>query len=312
MQKYWSKVRHLLGIAHQVGAWNFIRRYSVRLYYKLSHRPQTITLSNGGEMILPCTSRFGTELFLTRDQLDWGSEYLLMRFLEGDKDFIDIGANIGYYSLLAAPVCKSVYAFEPDPRVAQFLDKNLAGFNHCKVFQEALYSEVTTMTLNLSSLPELNSLTRRGTAVDSLTVKVTTLDCLMDEYPSLKVSCIKIDAEGADYDILAGGRRLLTRDQPLVLAEIWPTQRLFTLAQEIGFDLFAFVKPKLGQKGAHQPAKLIRIEPKPTNLRLKMLFLVPKRLLSDFEASVDSQATAQFSRPARRSPQIQSRRPQPD
>ena len=95
MKRYFDKLNHLLGIARQIGTWNFIRRYSIRLYYKLSRRPQTMMLSNGVDIILPHDSRFGTELFLEQDQLDWGSESLLIQFLEEDKSFIDIGANIG-------------------------------------------------------------------------------------------------------------------------------------------------------------------------------------------------------------------------
>ncbi len=47
---------------------------------------------------------------------DWGSEALLMRHLEPDSVFIDVGAQVSYYALYAAPLVRKVYAFEPDAR----------------------------------------------------------------------------------------------------------------------------------------------------------------------------------------------------
>ena len=104
----------------------------------------------------------------------------------------------------------------------------------------------------------------------------------MSDYPLLSVSCIKTDAEGADFDILIGGKNLLIRDQPLVLSEIYPTKKLLEFIKSIEFTCFAFVKSKDENEDNCQP-KFIKIETKPRNFRIKMIFLVPNRLLSRFE-----------------------------
>ena len=285
-----NKVRNLFEIAHEIDYLTFLYRYCHRMYYKLIGRDQMIILFNGLKMTLPYQSQFGTELFLRRDTLDWGSERLLVQHLNNDKSFIDIGANIGYYTLLAAPCSHKVYAFEPDPRVIDTLHKNISEFDNCLVLQEALYSEVTTMELNLNSQPEMNSLVREGDIDSTISVRVNTLDNFMEEHPSLKISCIKTDAEGADFDILLGGEKLLIRDQPLVLTEAWPELKLLRFAKRIGFSCFSFAKPR-GQKYSPQQPAFIKVETQPNDYHIKMSFLVPDRLLSEFESLVTTPGT---------------------
>lgn len=278
-------------LASEVGYLNFVYRYLLRRFYKLIKVNQKFLLFNNVEIILPWNSKFGTEVFLKRNKLDWGSEVLLTKFLDKGKSFIDVGANIGYYSLLAAPLSEKVYAFEPDSRIIKDLEKNLSQFQNTYLVKEALYSEPGKMELSLSSMPEFNSLVRKSPKGnkekgDKLVVKVNTLDNLMSEYPSLSVSCIKTDAEGADFEILLGGKNLLIRDQPLILSELFPSLKLLKFIKSIGFSCFAFVKPKDKSK-SHLPPKFIKIEARPVNFQLKMIFLVPARLLSEFEKLVD-------------------------
>jgi FkbM family methyltransferase len=269
-------------LAREVGYLKFTFRYLVRGFHKVTQTSQTMTLLNEVKMILPHDSRFGTEIFLKRTKLDWGSETILMQFLDSHKSFIDVGANIGYYSLLAAPASDQVYSFEPDPRVISCLEKNLSQFQNCHLIKEALFSSPGTMELSLDSRSELNSLVRESVEGNTISVKVNTLDNLMTEYPSLSVSCIKTDAEGADLDILLGGKNLLIRDQPLVFSEAYPDVKLLQFIESIGFTCFAFVKPK-DTRLSHLSPKFIKIETQPTNERVKMIFLVPQRLLPEFE-----------------------------
>lgn len=241
-----------------------------------------MTLSNGVKMTLPHNSQFGTELFLKRNKLDWGSETIFNQFLDFNKDFIDVGANIGYYSLLAAPLSREVYSFEPDPRVIKPLEKNLLHFLNCKIFQEALFSEPGEMTLSLDPMSELSSMVKDSQG-DKITVKVNTLDNLMVEHPSLRVSCIKTDAEGADFNILQGGKNLFMRDRPLILSEVYPNAKLFKFIKSIDYTCFAFARSK-AENTDYPPAKFIKIDKQVTKqFRLKMIFLVPNRLLAKFE-----------------------------
>ncbi|NET08777.1 MAG: FkbM family methyltransferase [Symploca sp. SIO2B6] len=288
-----STTRETMGyftrLAREVGYWNFVIRYSLRKLHKLLKVEQRIRLFNSVEMILPWYSKFGTEVYLKDKKLDWGSEELLVQFLERDKSFLDVGANIGYYSLLAAPLSQSVYSFEPDPRILPELDKNLAQFQNTQVVKEALYSEPGEMTLSLHASPELNSLVRQDADGTGITIPVSTLDQFVAEQSSaqgsVQVSAIKTDAEGADFEILVGGKDLLVRDQPLVLSEAYPDQQLLAFAKSIGFTVFAYAKPKDTSK-SHLPPTFMKVEQPPSHVRLKMIFLVPERLKSQFESKV--------------------------
>lgn len=274
-------------LASEAGYGNFLFRYMIRVFHKVTKTSHKIKLFNNVEMILPYDSKFATEIFIKRNKLDWGSEIIFHQFFDSEKDFIDVGANIGYYTLLAAPLSNQVYAFEPDPRVIVTLEKNISQFQNCQIVKEALYSESGNMELTLYSDPEFNSLTRQSFQANSLTVKVNTLDNLMSDHPSLNVSGIKIDAEGADFEILLGGKNFLTRYQPLVLCEAYPNVKLLKFAKLIGFTCFAFVKPK-DKSLFHLSPKFIKIESVPNRFRVKMIFLVPNRLLARFEELADS------------------------
>ncbi|MGK7945457.1 MAG: FkbM family methyltransferase, partial [Microcystaceae cyanobacterium] len=145
-------------------------RYLLRQFYKALKLNQTITLANHVKMTVPWFSKCGTEVFVTKSNVDWGSEELLLKFLDKTKSFIDVGANIGYYSLLASS-SSQVLAFEPDPKFAQVLEENLAQFSNAQVIQEALFSEPGVMRLSLHNVGEMNSLMQNNSQSKGIMVK---------------------------------------------------------------------------------------------------------------------------------------------
>ncbi len=84
-------VSYFTRLAREVGYLNFAYRYLLRRVYKILHVNHKILLFNQVKMTLPWSSKFGTEVFLKRSQLDWGSEALLTQFLDQEKSFIDVG-----------------------------------------------------------------------------------------------------------------------------------------------------------------------------------------------------------------------------
>lgn len=148
--------------------------------------------------------------------------------------FADIGANTGYYALLAA-ACEptaSVHAYEPYPPVLALLRTNAAlnRNGRIEVRGVAVGAEVGTATLYVplpdhglvetsSSLNPSFDDTRIGSTVE---VAVTTLDRL---YPvgAPEPSVLKVDVESLEPAVLAGGDALLARCQPIVVLELLPT-----------------------------------------------------------------------------------------
>jgi FkbM family methyltransferase len=286
MEEFTSKIHlrknYFIRLAKEVGCLSFLYRYSIRAWHKLIKANQSMLLPNRASITLPFDSKFGTEIFLKRDKLDWGSEKILVEFLDQNKAFIDAGANIGYYSLLAIRSSACVYAFEPDPRVLKVLRKNLEPFENAFAIDKALYSKPGSMQFSLSSAPEMNSLIDRVDGQEKISVQVDTLDAFMKENSDVNVSAIKTDVEGVDFEVLLGARNLIERDQPLILSELYPSRKVLNFCGSIGFQVFAFVRPK-SVDDYRSETRFEKILERPKNKRVKMIFLVPPRLLMRFE-----------------------------
>jgi FkbM family methyltransferase len=133
----------------------------------------------------------------------------------GDVVF-DIGANAGYYTLLAARLAGprgKVIACEPDPRIAAFLRAHVAAnrLTNVAAVQSAVGAECGTAHFSRGRGTGTGRMSDSG----ELTVRVRTLDELADEYAAFPTH-LKIDVEGAELDVLRGGREVLSRARPTI------------------------------------------------------------------------------------------------
>jgi FkbM family methyltransferase len=153
--------------------------------------------------------------------------------LRRDDLFVDVGANVGAYSVLAATAGACVIAFEPVPSTAGHLRRN--------VRINALEDRIEVRQAGLADKPgELSFTTgndctnRVATAVDAgqpqAIVQVETLDgALAGRRPCV----IKIDAEGYEYPILTGANETLARQPPLaILAEMNGSAERYSLDEQ--------------------------------------------------------------------------------
>lgn len=159
-------------------------------------------------------------------------ETQLIRLLSAPSGIlVDVGANIGYFALIAAKYWRHVYAFEPSYRTFAMLARNirLNPLLAPKVdaFQLALSDHTgQSRFFNSAQHPDLGSL-RAIPSGDALVenVEVDTLDRVLQDVP---VAFMKIDVEGGELDVLNGGRSVIDRHQPLVLCEMFePFQKRF-------------------------------------------------------------------------------------
>ncbi|MHB8303516.1 MAG: FkbM family methyltransferase [Acidobacteriaceae bacterium] len=229
-------------------------------------------------MRLPRTSKFATEVFITGANVDWGSEELFANQLDPSGIVLDIGANVGYYSLYVLPRTAGVHAFEPDPRALAALQSNLAGHSNAHVHSLAVGSRSGRSRFALERNSEISHLVEPSIegGKDLHEVDVTTIDDFVADR-GLSLTGIKIDVEGADIDVIEGGVTTLRSQSPLVLTETKPEERLFCLIRPLGYRVFAFVKhPKIAGFVFHEIVEKC-------NFQTKMLFLVPLRLQPTFE-----------------------------
>jgi FkbM family methyltransferase len=137
---------------------------------------------------------------------------------------VDVGANIGYYTLLAARAVGpsgKVWAFEPEPGNCRLMAKSVEinGFSETvRVIPKALSDREGTAELHLDTGMHQASHSLFAGMVDnpseSVTVEVTTLDDVLE--PGTRVDVMKLDAEGAEPLVFAGMQRVLA-DNPDIL-----------------------------------------------------------------------------------------------
>jgi FkbM family methyltransferase len=156
---------------------------------------------------------------------------LVQQLAPGDV-FYDVGANVGFFSLLAAKLVGStgrVYCFEPQPSVIAQLRANLDrnGFTNYEVIEAAVADQRGTARLRLGRGDPWSELTARlvdGDGGGTLAVDVVALDDLDLPAPRL----VKIDVEGAESRVLAGMTRLLREHRPILVIELHGTQEPVT------------------------------------------------------------------------------------
>jgi FkbM family methyltransferase len=159
------------------------------------------------------------------------------RTLQPGAVVLDVGANIGFYTVLAASLVGPgghVYAYEPVPANADLLERSLRenSFESRVTLARAVVGDRAGLQ-RLIHLPLHKNARNSGGSYlapqdappprghDVLQVPMLRLDELDLRRP---VRFIKIDVEGAEPLVFRGARSLLARDRPLILAEINPTQ----------------------------------------------------------------------------------------
>lgn len=210
--------------------------------------------------------------------------------------FLDIGSNIGYYSLLAAksnPKVKA-YAFEPALGPKHFLEKNihLNDFkNNIKVIDLALSNTVGEIDFYEVKSKKYKYLKydlagegNAGTKTTSRnfiknTVEATTLENFVSENNIKNIDLIKIDTEGTEIDILNSGKEVIKQFKPIVICE--------TLYNTIENELDNFFKELDYSFFNHTPKGLEKVSTikRDFDNGIRNCFFVPKsrmHLISEF------------------------------
>ena len=198
-----------------------------RLALRGFDRPQSVEIKTYGFSIQlePNNGEVDEYIYMHRN---WETTIaaILEQKLERGGTFIDIGANIGYFSLEAATLVGEggrVIAFEPLPFLAEQLRTSiqLNGFSNIDVRQLALGDSVGEQKIELQrGNIGGSSLVKELDSGHFETVKVARLD---DELAGIdRVDLIKIDVEGYEYEVLKGAQAVLQKHQPTLVMEFSP------------------------------------------------------------------------------------------
>ena len=199
------------------------RAFGWQLYKRLSKRPLEVRFADGFSVLCFTDSGSASNIFYGNQYFDLEEMTLIRRVLREGDGFIDGGANIGVYSLLAASLVGptgQVVAFEPFPVHAERFRANVALNRFANVtLRTAALSEAEGTVSFVTNRDVSNRIqTRTDADADTIEVECTTLDSALAGRPRFTIG--KLDLEGSEIAALRGAGRLLAEaDPPLWIIE---------------------------------------------------------------------------------------------
>jgi len=189
-----------------------------------------------------------TGLSVQRAEGEPKAQQALVDYLRPGMTFYDLGANIGFFSLIAARLVGrggQVVAFEADPEVAERLRGNFEhnGFSHAKTEEKAVWSEPGTVRFarvdaNTSPDRGLGHVSSGDEASNAIVVEATSLDHYISTQRA--PDFVKCDVEGAEVAVFQGARQLLAARRAILLVEMHSPENKTVLAAQFkscGYDV---------------------------------------------------------------------------
>ena len=188
----------------------------------------------------------------------------------------NIGANIGWYTLLGAKTSDQIKvdAFEPTPQTLQYLQQNIAlsGLNaQVTVYPVALSNEAGQVELVINDQNDGNNMvfanqdaiTGKKAQCEHITIQAKTLDEVYGAQPQSEwPSFILMDTEGHEQMVIDGSKQMWSQGwRPMIMTEFAPQMMKLRgechyhqdLVNQYGYQVYVLVVPKAGQ---HAPATL--------------------------------------------------------
>lgn len=204
---------------------------------KLYHlNPNAITTNKigkmqpGHQMLLNINDRIQRRMFVKKSH-EPETEIHLKKLLSNAKCFVDIGANVGYFSLMAKAINPNiaVYSFEPNPNNIKKIEENiqLNHYQNITLSSSCVSDSAGTVSFSVPPIHESGwgRITNDHLPLDNFThisTQAITLDQLMSEnyFQHHTPDLIKIDVEGNEFKILKGGKEFLKNHSPILCVEL--------------------------------------------------------------------------------------------
>jgi FkbM family methyltransferase len=233
--------------------------------YLIEKLPNWFLKSASGEVVVK--THFGFSIHLDpsfdknienviyeRGVYEQGTTEYIRQTLKAGNCFVDVGANIGYLSLVAAATVGpegTVLAFEPVESTFNILEKNKAlnSFQHIQLHQFALGNSTESLTIypekeNRGGASITNKRSEQGEEID-----VKRLD---DLKIGSSIDMLKVDVEGFEWEVLKGAAKTIEKDRPILIVEYSMDRNnsgssadmLNWLQTEFGYTAYRFLKGK--------------------------------------------------------------------
>lgn len=171
---------------------------------------------------------YGSELKFTK---------FLIKNLKPTDVFYDIGANRGFYTFLAAELCKETHSFEPLTSLTDVIQKNVRQSDTITVNPVALSDVDGTTDFYITDSTMVNTIDASVAELiskhsHSVSRKVIVPTVKLDTYVKThtKPTVMKIDVEGAEAQVIDGGSDFFSSNDPLIAMEIWGKENKWELS----------------------------------------------------------------------------------
>jgi FkbM family methyltransferase len=193
---------------------------------------------------------------------------------------LDIGANVGYFSLLAANFFDEVYSFEPGKKTIPRLYNNIQinNFKNIQVMECAISNKKTQLILHENSINQggntlegfsdqyKKSQNNEGRWVEYV-VDTDTVDNVFRKF-SKKIDMIKIDVEGHELPVIEGAINTIHTHKPLIYVEIFTRPVFDKIQQLLSFEYISY-----------DPILNMPIRLDSTNWEFQNILFVPRSVL---------------------------------
>lgn len=150
--------------------------------------------------------------------MEYDKQLLFRRLAKPGAVVYDVGANVGFYTLLASVLVGpqgKVFAFEPLPRTIDILRRHVRinDLANVTIFAGAVSDHEGTARFDAGAIPEMGHLSDKG----EFEVQLFQLDALLAAGRIAPPALMKIDVEGAEVDVLTGAKHILDTHRPHIL-----------------------------------------------------------------------------------------------
>lgn len=203
------------------------------------------------------TSPMLRELFWNYYRCDFEFSVIIVELVKSSKVFFDIGANIGYYSLITAkanPELK-IFSFEPSNGPFYFLKKNieLNKLSNIKAFKYAVGAENCDITFYEDINPKykyqkyhVSGTGNTANTWNNDSINKYSIDCIKIDSFILNekidtVDLMKIDTEGTEDKVLLGAMESIIKFKPIIICEVLPNKiedNIFKIIKSIDYLIF--------------------------------------------------------------------------
>jgi len=198
--------------------------------YELTLNSSENLLKHIGEFsfLLNPNDKTQVQIFSEDGKYEKGTVSVLKQLLKPGMTVLNIGANIGYFSVIISKIvgpAGRVFCFEPFPSTAELLKKNVKmnNCNNVEVFTKAISNKSGKDSMWIAPSSVNNFISKKGIpGLEKLDVDVTTVDDFVNE-KNLQIDFIFMDAEGSERNAIEGMRNTIIDNKKLeIITEFNP------------------------------------------------------------------------------------------